>query len=199
MDGNLEAELLAWEVVIGIGVGIILQCFGETASLSAEDVGHGIFSLVDTLAMGGSSVSVTPTMGTGGGKTGTDGAVDGQGDTEERCADGVWDLVVITSMSRILAAGKPNKANSSCCTASACRSSARLHIWLTTWIFCSALVETKAVMSEWMAVHRRIRGEMPEYIRIEEREESDHTPIINGIDLSPPMGRLIPDSIIIWT
>ena len=69
MDGNLEAKLLALEEVIGISVGMILLHFEEPALGSVVVVGGGVFLLVDALAKGGSSTSVTPTMGILGGKT----------------------------------------------------------------------------------------------------------------------------------
>ena len=75
MNGNLETELLGLEEVIRIGVGIILLHLEESASWSAEVEGDGIFLLVDALAKGGSSTLVTPTIGTWGGKTITDGVV----------------------------------------------------------------------------------------------------------------------------
>ena len=59
MDGNFEAELLALEEVIRIGVSIILLCFEEPALRSVEVVGGGIFLLVDASAKGGSSTLVT--------------------------------------------------------------------------------------------------------------------------------------------
>ena len=76
MDMNLEAELLGLEEVIGTGVSIILLHLEEPALWSAEVDRDGIFLLVDALAKGGSSMLVTPTMGTWGGKTiCTDGVV----------------------------------------------------------------------------------------------------------------------------
>ena len=119
----------------------------------------------------------------------------------KRCADDLWDWVAIISMSRILAAGKPNKATSSCCIMSVWRSSARLHIWLVRQIFCIASVETKAVMSGEMAIQRSIRGKMlmPDDIRIERRERITIPQVTNGTDLSSPMGRLILNSIMSLT
>ena len=76
MDGNLEAKLLGLEGVIGIGVGIIPLHLEEPALWSAEVEGDGIYLLVDASAKGGSSMLVTTTMGTCGGKTiCTDGVV----------------------------------------------------------------------------------------------------------------------------
>ena len=63
-DGNLEAELLGLEEVFGMGVGIILLHLEEPTLWSAEVEGEGIFLLVDASAKGGSTTSVTPTMGT---------------------------------------------------------------------------------------------------------------------------------------
>ena len=99
----------------------------------AEVEGDGIFFLVDASTKGGSSTLVTPTMGTWGGKTIVDGVVANgsvakQGDFEDRSVDDVWDLVAIVSMSKILAAGVPNKAISNCCIMSVCKSSAKLCI-----------------------------------------------------------------------
>ena len=52
--------------------------------------------------------------------------------------DDVWDWVAIVSMPRILAIGEPNKSTSNCCITSACKSSAKLCIWLVRQIFCNA-------------------------------------------------------------
>ena len=101
MDGDLEAELLGLEEVIGISVGIILLHFEEPASWSAEVEGDGIFLLVDASAKGGSSTLVTPTMGTWGGKTITDGVVAMVlWLNKDRGVDDVWDWVAIISTSR---------------------------------------------------------------------------------------------------
>ena len=143
MDGNLEAELLGLEEVIGMGVGTILLCLEEPTLRSAEAEGEGIFLLVDASAKGGSSTLVTPSMGTWGGKTiingvAANGVVAEQSDFEDRGVDDLWDLMAIISMFEILAAGVPNNTTSNCCIMSVCRSSAKLCIWLARQIFCNA-------------------------------------------------------------
>ena len=126
-----------------MGVSIICPCFEEPTSWCAKVEGDGIFLLVDASTKGGSSTSVTPTVGTWGGKIIIDGVVANgsvaeQSDFEDRSVDDVLDLVAIVSMSKILAAGVSNKAISNCCITSACKSSAKLCIWLVRWIFCNA-------------------------------------------------------------
>ena len=132
-----------------MGVGIILLHFGSTSLWSAEVEGDGIFLLVDALTKSGASTLVTPTMGIWGGKTIIDGVVANgivskQSDLEDRGVDDVWDLMAIISTSKILAAGVPNKAISNCCIPSACKSSAKLCIWLARQIFCNAWSGTKS-------------------------------------------------------
>ena len=67
-----------------------------------------------------------------------DGVVAEQSNLEDIGVHNGWDLVAIISTSKILAAGVPNNATSNCCIASACRSSAKLCIWLARQIFCNA-------------------------------------------------------------
>ena len=82
-------------------------------------------------------------MGTWGGATivnevVANGVVAEQNDLEDRVVHKGWDLVAIISTFKMLAAGVPNKATSSCWITSACRSSAKLCMWLARQIFCNA-------------------------------------------------------------
>ena len=56
-----------------MGVNIICLHFEEPTLWCAKVEGDGIFLLADPSTKGGSSTSVTPTMGTWGGKTIVDG------------------------------------------------------------------------------------------------------------------------------
>ena len=113
-------------------------------SLGSDKVeGNGMILLVAISVDGDSSTLVTPTMGTWGGATiiddvVADGVVAEQNDLEDRGVHKGWDLVDIISTFKMLAAGVSNKASSSCWIASACRSSAKLCMWLARWIFCNA-------------------------------------------------------------
>ena len=139
MDSKFGTELL----VIGISVGMILWHL-EGMTLGSEKVeGDGMILLAAILVDGDSSTWVTPTMGTWGGTTIVDGVVANGvvaecSNLEDRGAHNGWDLVAIISTFKILAAGVPNNATSNCCIASACRSSAKLCIWLARQIFCNA-------------------------------------------------------------
>ena len=118
-----------------------------------EVEGDGIFLLEAASVTDDSSTWVTSIMGTWEGKTIIDGVVANgimaeQSDSEDRGVDDVWDLVAIISIFKILAAGVPNNTTSNCCIMSACRSSAKLCIWLVRQIFCNASGEQKRGMSE---------------------------------------------------
>ena len=71
---SLEGELLALEVLARSSVGMILQCSEGATSMSTKVVGGDVL-LVEALTSVGSSISVTPTIGTEGVETGTDEAV----------------------------------------------------------------------------------------------------------------------------
>ena len=139
MDSKCGTELL----VVGISVGIILQHLEGMTLVSDEVEGNGMIFLAVILVDGDSSTWVTPTMGTWGGATIVDdvianGVVAEQSNLEDRGMHNGWGLVAIISTFKILAAGVPNNATSNYCIMSACRSSAKLCIWLVRWIFCNA-------------------------------------------------------------
>ena len=139
MDGKFGTELL----VVGIGVSMILQHL-EGMTLGSDEVeGNGMILLVAISVGGEPSTWVTPTMGTWVGTTivndvVANGVVAKQSDLEDRGVHNGWDLVVIISTFKILAAGISNTATSNCCILSMCRSSTKLCIWLARQIFCNA-------------------------------------------------------------
>ena len=139
VDSKFGTKLL----VAGIGVGMILWHLEGMTSGSDEVEGDSMILLAATSVDGDSSTWVTPTKATWGGATIVDGVVaDGgvaeQSNIEDRGVNDGWDLVAIISTFKILAAGVPNNATSNCYMACACRSSARLCIWLARQIFCNA-------------------------------------------------------------
>ena len=58
---SLDGELLALEVVVGISMGMILQCLEEAISMPTRVV-EGDVLLVETLTSIGTVISVTPSM-----------------------------------------------------------------------------------------------------------------------------------------
>ena len=49
-------------------------------------------------------------------------------------------------------------------------------------------MQTKAVMNEWMAAHRKTRSKIPDGMRSDLSERSDSTSVINGADQAFPHG-----------
>ena len=131
---NWEGKLPDLEVVGVIGIGIICQHLEGITSVSVGDFGAGV-SLEVTLASASPTISVMPTIETGGSEGNMDKAASGQGGTVVDWRGAAWCCMLIDGTSKSVAASDPSKATSSCWMAFTCRSSARLQIWLASLIF----------------------------------------------------------------